>query len=150
MTDPSGPTPRQQLMCVKKTGHVINLKPYEEIVLVSETAERIIVSIKAVELRETRTGFVPVRTGVKMYVFEPKSDSLTWSKQCYTAWDEQPDIDFFRTMGRSVSPAQHRENVTWALDCHRPGTDSFPLDNSARTFEHMEYAPTKMVSWWMK
>src|SRR4051794_30702217 len=109
----------QKLACIKKTGHTFIIKPFEQILDVQDKGDLITVTLKYFVLEERRGGWLVRETGVKLIGFV-KQKSGTWTKTPICAPDEEPDYDFVRTYGASVTPALHRDRIDWATLCYRP------------------------------
>jgi hypothetical protein len=142
-------TPYQKLACVKKTGHPFIIKPFEEVMGVNDAGNQVTVFIKYVKLIERRCGFQVAETGIRMISFTEQPNKH-WDKNIITIPDDQPDYDFVRTYGQSVTPSVWNARIDWATLCHRPGTDRQPLDNETRTRENPEHSTHKMVYHWQR
>lgn len=137
----------QRLACVKRTGIPFWIRPYESVLDVVETDTAITIKMRVADLIERSTGFEITRTGTRLIQFARDNDGY-WTHNTITLWDEETDVSYIRTWGAGVTPVQYRERMSWAMDCFRPGSDRFPLDNADRTFEHVEYSTVGMKKHW--
>lgn len=137
----------QRLACVKKTGHTFIIKPFEEVLMVSDTETQVVITIKYFVLTERRGGFKIEQTGVRLIGFV-KSESGAWQKTTVSVADDEPDFDFVRTYGPSITPALHRDRIDWARMCANPGTSQFPLHSARRTERESELSSQRMINHW--
>lgn len=138
----------QKLACVKKTGHTFLIKPFEEVLNVSESDTQVVVSIKYFVLTERRGGFKVEQTGIRLIGFI-KSESGKWQKTTpISVADETPDFDFVRTYGPSITPQLHRDRIDWARMCANPGTPEHPLHSARRTEMQPELSTARMLNHW--
>lgn len=148
MTEVPTRTVYQQLACVKKTGHVFLIKPFEEVLMVSESDTQVVVTIKYFVLTERRGGFKVEQTGVRLIGFIKSAESGKWAKSTISVADDQPDFDFVRTYGPSITPQLHRDRIDWARLCANPGTPSHPLHSAHRTDTQPELSTRRMTNHW--
>lgn len=138
----------QRLACVKKTGHVFLIKPFEEVLMVSESDTQVVVTVKYFVLTERRGGFKVEQTGVRLIGFIKSESNGVWSKSTISVADDQPDFDFVRTYGPSITPALHRDRIDWAAMCANPGTPESPMHSARRVANQPALTTQRMINHW--
>lgn len=141
----SDDTVYMKLRAVKRTGHTFLIKPLEEVMGVNDTPDQVTVFVKYVKLIERRCGFDVQETGIRMVSFTERSHG-GWDRNVITVPDDEPDFEFVRTYGASVTPSVWNARIDWATMCHRPGSGRQPLDNEERTRD--DYAAPRMKRHW--
>jgi hypothetical protein len=132
------------------TGLTMRVTPYEVVTRIKQVTETtIVVQLRVYQAEERRTEVILKNQGTRLVQYSLTDHGWAQAGPTVTAWDTDfaPVYQSLYGPGKTVEEWYRARQFEAA--CHRPGTDSHPLDSANRTAAYDgQYSTTRMVRHW--
>jgi hypothetical protein len=132
------------------TGLTMRVTPYEVVTRIKQVTETtIVVQLRVYQAEERRTEVILKNQGTRLVQYSLTDHGWAQAGPTVTAWDDdfQPVYQSLYGPGKTVEEWYRARQFEAA--CHRPGTDSHPLDSFHRTVvDGPDYTTSRMARHW--
>lgn len=139
-----------RLVFKRVTGITLRVTPYEVVTRIKRLNEStIVVQLKVYQAEERRTEVILKNQGTRLVQFTLTERGWAQTGPSVTAWDDDFKPVYQSLYGPGKTVEEWYRARQFEADCHRPGTDSHPLDSARRTAAYDgEYSTARMVRHW--
>lgn len=132
------------------TGITMRVTPYEVVTRIKQVdASTIAVQLRVYQAEERRTEVILKNQGTRLIQFKLTDHGWAQTGRPITAWDDDFEPVYQSLYGPGKTVEEWYRARAFEASCHRPGTDSHPLDSARRTQAYGgQYSTKRMARHW--
>jgi len=132
------------------TGLTMRITPYEVVTRIKRVNETtIVVQLRVYQAEERRTEVILKNQGTRLVQYTLTDHGWAQAGPTVTAWDDDFKPVYQSLYGPGKTVEEWYRSRLFEAACHRPGTDSHPLDSARRTAAYDgQYSTNRMVRHW--